>query len=111
MLELTKGNFDKVIDENEIVIIDFWANWCQPCLSFADTYSRVAADFPGLCFSKVNVEEETELANDFGVRSIPTLIVIKSRVVIFSESGTMPEDIFRDLIEQAIQCEVDANPE
>lgn len=106
MLELTKENFDTVIGSNEIVFIDFWANWCQPCLSFAEIYQKVANEYPNLCFAKINVEEQVELANDFGVKSIPTLFVIKSNVVIYSESGTMPEEVLRDLVEQAIQCEV-----
>lgn len=107
MRELTKTNFDKIIEENNIVVVDFWAKWCQPCLAFAEIYERVAADFPDVLFSKVNVEVEEELAQEFGIMSIPTLMVVKQRVVIYSESGTLPEAVLRDLIEQAVKVDIE----
>lgn len=101
VVELTKHNFDETIANNDIVVIDFWAPWCQPCLSFAPTFEAVASANPGVVFAKINVEQEQELAADFQVRSIPQLMIIRQSVALFSESGTMPESALQDLVEQA----------
>jgi thioredoxin-like negative regulator of GroEL len=106
MLALTKDNFDTVVAEHDLVVIDFWAKWCQPCLAFKDVLGRVSSDFPGFCFATVDVEQESELASDFSVKSVPMLLVIKSQVIVFSESGVLPEDVLRDLLAQALDCEV-----
>ncbi|GAB4222935.1 MAG: thioredoxin [Gammaproteobacteria bacterium] len=100
VLELTKVNFDKVIADNDIVLIDFWAEWCEPCKAFAVVYARLAEEYPSLIFGKVDIQQEPELADDFNIRSIPQLIVIRQNIVVASETGAMPADILRDLIEQ-----------
>jgi thioredoxin 1 len=101
IITLTEANFDQVIDDHEIVVIDFWANWCQPCLAFAETFKRVAEQFPAVTFAKVDVEQETQLATDFSVRSIPLLVILKQQVIIFAESGSLPEATLVELVEQA----------
>ncbi len=106
IMELTKDNFDNVIASNGLVVVDFWAEWCAPCLAFAETYKQVAAEYPHIIFGKINTENEMELANDFNVRSIPLLMILKDNVVVFSESGTMPATALRDLIEQAIHLDM-----
>lgn len=106
LIELTQDNFDEVVSNNEIVLVDFWAQWCAPCLAFASTYESLAEQYPDLVFGKVNTEEQSELAADFNVRSIPMLMVMKSKVVVFSESGTMPENALRELIEQAVKLDM-----
>lgn len=106
LIELTQANFDDVIEKNEIVIVDFWASWCGPCKSFAPTFEQAALDYPALTFGKVNTEQETELSQDFNIRSIPLIMVIKQKIVIFSEAGTLPASALKDLIEQAIALDM-----
>lgn len=105
---LTKQNFDDIVANNDIVLIDFWAQWCQPCLAFAEIYEKCAVQHDDVVFGKVNVEEETELAADFQIRSIPQLLVIRQSVVVYAESGTLPESALNDLIVQAKGLDMDA---
>jgi thioredoxin 1 len=107
VVELTKDNFESTITENDFVIIDFWAPWCGPCRSFAPTYEAVSEDNPNIVFAKVNTEEEQELAMHFQVRSIPTLMIFREKIIIFSQPGALPESAFRELLTKA--GEVDMN--
>ncbi len=107
VVELTKDNFESTITENDFVIIDFWAPWCGPCRSFAPTYEAVSEDNPNIVFAKVNTEEEQELAMHFQVRSIPTLMIFREKIIIFSQPGALPESSFRELLSKA--GEVDMN--
>jgi thioredoxin 1 len=107
VVELTKDNFESTITENEFVIIDFWAPWCGPCRSFAPTYERVANDHPNIVFGKVNTEDEQELAMHFQVRSIPTLMVFRDSIILFSQPGALPESAFRDLLSKAGELDMD----
>lgn len=100
--------FEAVIRDNEIVIIDFWASWCAPCKQFALVYERVAAQHEHLFFAKINIEEEIELAEVFHIRSIPHLIVFKQGIVIYSEAGSMPESTLKELVQQALDADVSA---
>lgn len=103
---VNKNNIDILINENEIAVIDFWAEWCGPCKSFAPVYERVADRFPTLKFAKINIEEEPELAELFHVRSIPHLVIMKEGIAIYSDSGSMSESALRELITQAIDADV-----
>lgn len=105
-IELTHDNFDTVINKKEIMIMDFWAPWCGPCKSFAPIFAEVAAKNPDITFAKINIDQETELAEAFAVRSIPQIVVIKNDVVVYSESGTMPASSLQSLIEQAKLADV-----
>ena len=100
--------FEAVIRDNEIVIIDFWASWCAPCKQFAQVYERVAAQYEHILFAKINIEEESELAEVFHIRSIPHLIVFKQGIVIYSEAGSMPESTLKELVQQALDADVSA---
>jgi len=107
VLELNKDNFEDTINNNSFVIIDFWAPWCGPCKSFAPTYEKVSEDFPDVVFSKLNTEDEQEIAAHFQIRSIPTLMIFRDQIIIYSEAGALPEGSFRQLVEQASSLDMD----
>jgi thioredoxin len=105
-IALTQANFDQVIANNTLVFVDFWAMWCGPCLAFAPIYEQVAQKFPDILFAKVDIEAEPELAADFNIRSIPQLLVIKKKIVIFAEAGLLPATALIDLVEQGKAIDV-----
>jgi len=100
-VELTKENFQDVVVQNDFVIVDFWAPWCGPCRSFAPTYEAASEKHSDIVFAKVNTEEEQDLAAYFQIRSIPTLMIFRERVIIFSQPGMLPASAFDDLIGRA----------
>ncbi|MES9856434.1 MAG: thioredoxin [Sedimenticola sp.] len=101
VIELTKDNFEDTVSNNDFVIVDFWAPWCGPCRSFAPTYEAVSEDHPDVIFAKVNTEVEQDIAKNFQIRSIPTLMIFREKVIIFSQAGALPESGFRDLLKKA----------
>lgn len=101
VVDLNKETFKDTVTNNEFVIIDFWAPWCGPCRSFAPTYQKVSEDHPGIVFAKVNTEEEREIAQHFQIRSIPTLMIFREKVIIFSQPGALPEGSLRELVKKA----------
>ena len=101
VIELSEENFEETIKNNDFVIIDFWAQWCGPCKSFAPTYEKVSAEFPDIVFGKVNTEEEQGIAAHFQIRSIPTLMMFREQIIIYSEAGALPEPAFKDIVERA----------
>jgi len=100
-VELTKDNFDKTVNDNAMVIVDFWAPWCGPCRGFAPIYEQASDAHPDVVFGKVNTDEEQELAGAFGIRSIPTLMVFREKVMLFSEPGALPGAALEQVITQA----------
>ena len=96
--EMTEQNFEEIVTTNDIVFIDFWAAWCGPCRSFAPTYEKVAEQHPDIVFAKVDTEAEQGLASAFSIMSIPTLMIMRENVVLFSQAGALPEAALEDLI-------------
>ena len=100
-IELTKDTFEETIVNNDTVLIDFWAEWCGPCKMFGPVYEKVSQDHPDIVFAKVDTELEQELSAYFNIRSIPTLMIFRDQIGIYSQPGALPEPALRDLIEQA----------
>ncbi len=99
-VQLTKENFEETIINNDMVIVDFWADWCGPCKMFAPTFEEASNEHADIVFGKVDTEDQPELAQYFNVRSIPTLMVFRENVVLFSQAGALPAPVFQNLIEQ-----------
>jgi thioredoxin 1 len=107
VVELTKENFEEVVAGNDFVIVDFWAPWCGPCRSFAPTYEKVSEDHDDIVFAKVNTEDEQEIAGHFQIRSIPTLMIFRDKIIIYSEAGALPESAFRELVNKAGELDME----
>jgi thioredoxin 1 len=99
-VDLTLESFEPTINTNDTVIVDFWASWCGPCRAFAPTYETASERNPDIVFGKVNTEEQQQLAEEFGIRSIPTLMVFRDRILLYSQPGALPGKVFDDLIDQ-----------
>ena len=100
-VDLTQENFEKTVNENPMVIVDFWAPWCGPCKGFAPVYDKASEAHPDVVFAKVNTDEQQELAGSFGIRSIPTLMVFREKVILFQQAGALPGQALEQVISQA----------
>ena len=106
-LEMQNSSFTEIVEGNNLVIIDFWAEWCGPCRAYAPVFERVSEEFPDVVFAKVDTEVEQALAGSFGIRSIPTTIAFKEGIGVFMQPGALPEDALRDLIGKLQELNMD----
>jgi thioredoxin len=100
-VNLTKDNFEKTVDQSPMVVVDFWASWCGPCRAFSPVFEATSEKYPDIVFGKVNTEEQPELAGTFGIRSIPTLMILREKVILYSEAGALPASQLEAILEQA----------
>lgn len=105
---LTASNFDEMVHQHECIVIDFWANWCVPCQGFATTFMEVATEFPDVLFAAVDIEAEQALADDFQIRSVPFVMIVRDEIVVFAEPGQMPASALRELLIQARELDMQA---
>lgn len=99
-VEITADNFKETVEKNDIVLIDYWANWCGPCRAFGPVFEKASEQHGDITFGKVDTEKEQALASAFKIQSIPTLMVFKGGVMIFSQPGMLPEHILSELIDK-----------
>ena len=105
-IELTNENFNATIESGKTVIIDFWAPWCGPCRAFAPTFEAVAEEFPDVVFAKINTEAQPDLGAAFNVRSIPTLMVFREQVILFTQAGMLPKSGLQQVVQKALEVDM-----
>ncbi len=106
-IELSEETLEKTVVENDIVIIDFWAPWCGPCKSFGPIYEEVSEKHPDIVFAKVNTEAEQSIAAHFQIRSIPTLMIFREQIVLYSEAGMLPASGLEEIITQVKKLDME----
>ena len=106
-VNLTKDTFEETILGNDTVLIDFWAEWCGPCRMFGPTYEKMSGEYPDVVFAKVDTEDQPELAATFNIRSIPTLMIFRDKIGVFSQPGALPEPSLKSVVDQVLELDMD----
>ena len=106
-IDLTTKDFNEALDNNEIVIIDFWAEWCGPCKLFAPIFEKAAENYPDVTFAKVNIDEQQVIATQYGIHSVPTIMVIRDGIILLNQGGSLPEEAFPKLIDHVKGLDMD----
>jgi thioredoxin 1 len=107
VVALTKENFKDTVEQNKIVLIDFWATWCGPCRMFAPVYDKVSEKHPDIVFGRVDTEGARDLSAEYQIMSIPTLMIFKENILVFRQSGALPEKALDDLVSKVKQLDMD----
>ncbi|MFT3887717.1 MAG: thioredoxin family protein [Arachnia sp.] len=105
-VEITKDNLNQIADENDIVFLDFWAEWCPPCRAFGPVFERVSEKYPDAVFGKINTEEQRELAAGFEISSIPTLMALREGVIVFAQPGALREKDFVQVVDGVLAIDM-----
>jgi thioredoxin 1 len=105
--DLTEENVDEAIKNNKTLLIDFWAEWCAPCKTFAPVFEQASEKYPDIAFASCDTEAQQRVAGMFGIASIPTLVVIKEQILIFQRAGALPEVALEDVLQQTIKLDMD----
>ena len=106
MVALTQDNFADFIQENRLVVVDFWSEKCQPCQAFANICAQISKDFPNVTFASVDIEAQPSLAQEFEIMAVPFVLVIREQVIVFAEAGLLSKETLLDLLQQAEQVDV-----
>ncbi|AWH96122.1 thioredoxin [Dietzia psychralcaliphila] len=106
-VDITTADFEKTVTENNIVLVDFWAEWCGPCKAFGPVFEKVSGKNPELTFAKVDTDAEQQLGAMLQIQSIPTLMAFREGIAVFRHSGAIPEQALDDLVEQIKGLDMD----
>jgi thioredoxin 1 len=106
-VDLTAADFDEVIGRDGIVLVDFWASWCGPCLRFAPTFKAASEKYPDITFAKVDTEANQDIAAKYDIRSIPTIWAVRDGIVVFAQPGALPGSALEDLIGKVRELDMD----
>lgn len=106
-VDITTAEFEKTVTENDIVLVDFWAEWCGPCKAFGPVFEKVSGKNPEITFAKVDTDAEQQLGAMLQIQSIPTLMAFREGIAVFRHSGAVPEQALDDLVEQIKGLDMD----
>jgi thioredoxin 1 len=107
-VELTKGNFEETVTGNDIVLVDWWADWCGPCKMFAPTYEAASEKHTDVVFGKIDTEDQQELSFEAGIQSIPTLMAFRDGILLYSQPGALPPAALEEIIGKVKELDMDA---
>ncbi|PID46529.1 MAG: thioredoxin [Proteobacteria bacterium] len=105
-VDITAETFEETIENNDIVVVDFWADWCGPCKSFAPVYEEVSNEYDDIVFGKIDTEAQQELAAHFQIRSIPTLMIFREKVVLFSQAGMLSAPQLKEVVSKVQELDM-----